>query len=389
MPRARRVRREQPASWRACKSTRSRPVGGGGDHDDHDDDIDIAIDGYIDDEKEAEEEELRAAAMRVWRRAASWAASAPSAKGARGAPRAPRAPSLSVSEVFASIQGEGPHTGRPSVFLRLGLCNLECAWCDTKYTWLFSDEQRDAVKQRVPHAERHGARLDLDTTYDKATELTRMSTEEVEARILRASRRSHSSVVVAAAAAGGTSGSGGHHHHQDDHDDDKGNGGVRAVVVTGGEPLLHAKPLLELVPRLTERHRYAVEFETNGTLLPAGLERYPGVHFNVSPKLSNSRQSERKRVRRDVLDYFARALPHTSAFKFVVDGERDLQEVRELLASLTVPVDPSRVWLMPQGTLPEELATAARERVVDWCVTHGYQYSHRVHVAIWGDKRGV
>jgi hypothetical protein len=41
---------------------------------------------------------------------------------------------LRISEVFASIQGEGPWVGRPSVFMRLGLCNLECAWCDTKFT---------------------------------------------------------------------------------------------------------------------------------------------------------------------------------------------------------------------------------------------------------------
>src|SRR5262249_24995769 len=42
---------------------------------------------------------------------------------------------VSVSEVFASIQGEGASLGTPSVFVRLQGCAVGCAWCDTKYTW--------------------------------------------------------------------------------------------------------------------------------------------------------------------------------------------------------------------------------------------------------------
>ena len=38
-------------------------------------------------------------------------------------------------EIFYSIQGEGANVGKPAVFLRMGLCNLKCSWCDTKYTW--------------------------------------------------------------------------------------------------------------------------------------------------------------------------------------------------------------------------------------------------------------
>jgi len=38
-----------------------------------------------------------------------------------------------ISEIFYSIQGEGPNIGKPSIFLRLAGCNLKCKWCDTKY----------------------------------------------------------------------------------------------------------------------------------------------------------------------------------------------------------------------------------------------------------------
>lgn len=41
--------------------------------------------------------------------------------------------SLLVSEIFDSIQGEGPWNGVPSTFLRLSGCPLRCVWCDTPY----------------------------------------------------------------------------------------------------------------------------------------------------------------------------------------------------------------------------------------------------------------
>lgn len=53
----------------------------------------------------------------------------------RAATRPPAEPGLHVNEVFLSIQGEGRHTGLPTVFLRTMGCHLRCAWCDTEYSF--------------------------------------------------------------------------------------------------------------------------------------------------------------------------------------------------------------------------------------------------------------
>lgn len=38
-----------------------------------------------------------------------------------------------INEIFYSLQGEGHHTGYPSVFIRFSGCNLDCPFCDTHH----------------------------------------------------------------------------------------------------------------------------------------------------------------------------------------------------------------------------------------------------------------
>lgn len=53
---------------------------------------------------------------------------------------------LNVAEVFHSIQGEGPGTGKPAVFLRLAGCNLRCTWCDTPHALSGKDGVKKSIK---------------------------------------------------------------------------------------------------------------------------------------------------------------------------------------------------------------------------------------------------
>ena len=47
--------------------------------------------------------------------------------------------SVWVQEIFHTIQGEGPLSGTPAVFVRLAGCNLACYWCDTEFESAFAN----------------------------------------------------------------------------------------------------------------------------------------------------------------------------------------------------------------------------------------------------------
>lgn len=40
---------------------------------------------------------------------------------------------LAITEIFYTIQGEGPYSGMPALFIRLAGCNLACHFCDTEF----------------------------------------------------------------------------------------------------------------------------------------------------------------------------------------------------------------------------------------------------------------
>jgi len=50
---------------------------------------------------------------------------------------------MNLVEIFSSVQGEGPHVGATTLFVRFGECDLRCRWCDSPHTW------RPALECRV------------------------------------------------------------------------------------------------------------------------------------------------------------------------------------------------------------------------------------------------
>ncbi len=61
---------------------------------------------------------------------------------------------MEISEVFLSLQGEGVDIGLPTVFVRTSRCNLQCTWCDTKYSWEPGEER--SVESVLEEVESYG-----------------------------------------------------------------------------------------------------------------------------------------------------------------------------------------------------------------------------------------
>jgi 7-carboxy-7-deazaguanine synthase len=52
---------------------------------------------------------------------------------------------LPVNEIFATLQGEGSFSGKPSIFIRFQGCDVGCTWCDTKHSWSLNSNAKVAI----------------------------------------------------------------------------------------------------------------------------------------------------------------------------------------------------------------------------------------------------
>lgn len=235
------------------------------------------------------------------------------------------ADTIILSELFGpTVQGEGPSTGRRCVFVRTGLCNLACVWCDTPYTWDWK-----GLNGKV---------------YDKATELDTFTVEHVVQQVVAL--------------------------------------GCHRTVITGGEPLVQRAAVANLISQLLNCGQ-VIEVETNGTLTPADWHPDGNVQWNVSPKLKGSGTNHRTEpLQHNVLTEFAQ---HGANFKFVVCDAADVHKVDDLISVLGL--DRSRVWLMPEGRTASEQAAKLAD-VAAAADALGVNLSGRLHVMTWGDERG-
>lgn len=165
---------------------------------------------------------------------------------------------------------------------------------------------------------------------------------------------------------------------------------TRHVVITGGEPLL-APEIAGLTKQLKQRGAH-LTIESAATLFkPVVCDL-----ISLSPKLANSTpwkrasgkfatQHERRRLNLPVIQKFLDA--HDYQLKFVVDGRQDFAEIGGILGQLK-NVDPARVLIMAQGTTGRELRRKAGW-IVELCKQHGYSYTPRLHIQLFGNRRGT
>lgn len=235
---------------------------------------------------------------------------------------------MKINEIFGpTIQGEGKSVGKAVIFIRLSMCNLHCVWCDTPYTWNWK-----------------GTNFLHPLKFNRDKETHEMSLVEIVQKV-------------------------------------RSLGNTKAVVISGGEPLLQQKELINLVSAL-KAFGYWVEIETNGTMvLMHNLTKYVD-QINCSPKLENSGNDFKLRRRPEALKSLTSC--GKANFKFVVTCDDDIKEILELVHTFQM----KEVYLMPEGTTKEQLAKHEDATKV-LCEKYGFNYSPRVHIIELGGGRGV
>lgn len=241
---------------------------------------------------------------------------------------------MNVSEIFYSIQGEGPYVGTPSVFLRLAGCNLRCHWCDTTYAL----ERNEAIT------------LDPQTILELFAEggwITRLDYK-------------------------------GHAH----------------LVITGGEPMLQQDAIVKMfqhfenfVDQKKVPFKPKTSIETNGTVDITRTELIDYIETAIiSPKLRNSGLAKVVRYKPEILQSYIDSFDKT-VFKFVVFSKDDMKEII-LNYRVKLRLLSSQVWLMPAGATVEEYRKNATA-VAELCKEYGFKYSPRLHLDLWKGVKGT
>lgn len=233
-------------------------------------------------------------------------------------------------KIYLAFQGEGKSLGKPVHFLRTTGCNLACTWCDTPFTWNW-------IGSKFKHPEK----------YDKKKEVFQLSVVEILDQLLYSKTKN--------------------------------------LVISGGEPMLQQAEITELLATLKDLGWW-IEIETNGTVIPTDTFLHLIDQINCSPKLLNSGldNPKYKRMIPQALRKLARS-PKVN-FKFVVRSKDDLIEIVSLTNSYKI--DSSRVYLMPEGKT-KDIQEQRQLTIQALCREYGYNFSPRLHILMFGDKRGT
>jgi 7-carboxy-7-deazaguanine synthase len=166
----------------------------------------------------------------------------------------------------------------------------------------------------------------------------------------------------------------------------------RHCVLTGGEPMI-APEIHELAEALADTGRH-ITMETAATIPPGGVRCHLA---SLSPKLSGSTPSREQDAAWASKHEAARWKPavvrewiaaYAFQLKFVVAQPADLAEIQRMLEEIGVPVPPEKILLMPEGRTAEEI----RQRdpwLVEACKSSGFRYCRRVHIDLFGNRRGT
>ncbi len=156
---------------------------------------------------------------------------------------------------------------------------------------------------------------------------------------------------------------------------------IKHLVITGGEPLLQQDDLADLLSFL--KPDFYVEVETNCTILPNKMLTDLVDQWNVSPKTKNSGNPLELCEKNECYYFFANQ--KNCFFKYVVENETDIPEIKKFVTKYKIPE--KRVQLMAQASTKEEISMREKS-ISELAKSHNFEFSPRLHVAMWGSQRG-
>lgn len=203
---------------------------------------------------------------------------------------------LYLSEIFSSIQGEGYLAGRRQVFIRLAECNLDCSYCDTD------------------HAKEDSCRIETSPGSMEFNRIPQpLALPYVQAVVKQWCERLP-----------------GAHH---------------SISVTGGEPLLYAESLVELLPLL--RPLLPIHLETNGTMHIALEQVVPHLDYVSMDMKLPSTSGCTEHLWGLHRDFLRLSVGHNASVKIVISNASTLDEIRQV-SDIISEVDPATpLFLQP------------------------------------------
>jgi 6-pyruvoyltetrahydropterin 2'-reductase len=240
---------------------------------------------------------------------------------------------LAISEIFYSLQGEGPTMGCPSVFIRTAGCNLNCG-----------------IEPGT------GSKWKCDTWNIMTQTKLKLNSEDLVKEVLNVVPVRY---VI--------------NHGKGLH-----------IIFTGGEPLLQEIAIAGAIDYLKEVFTLSYfEVETNGTLSINELSTR--IHqFNISPKLSSSGVPLTKRAIHKNFFYN----PNTFLiFKFVIANGEDLKEAKNLIKDFPPDIR-DNIYLMPAMETIEQ-GKEIKKLVWKMCCDEGFKMTLRSQIEVFDKKAGV